>query len=302
MTATSEPSTVRLGPWLRKHWSEIGVWTLIVVYVAFFATLTLLKHEAFQTTAFDLGNVDQAVWNTRHGRTLSMTNIEGLTNRLGTHVEPILIPISLFYFLWSDPRLLLLLQTIVIALGAWPVYLLSMRILRRSRTDGDQGDFLIRTLALVFALAYLMFPALQSANMFDFHAVALAPTFFLFALYYLETERWGAYALFVVLTMSCKEDMPLLIAMLGIYAIVVRRRWVAGLVTIGIALAWFLVAVGWIIPHFDTRGVSPFANRYGYLGDGPLEMAVTLVSQPGQVLSHLLTLDNLVYLRDLLAP
>lgn len=288
--------------WLLGHWSEVAIWLMIVAYIAFFGTFTALKHQAFQTTAFDLGNVDQAVWNTQQGRPLAMTNIEGLTNRLGTHVEPILLPISVLYFLWSDPRLLLLLQTVIIALGAWPVYLLSMRIMSGSKSGRRQADPFVRVLGVVFSFVYLMFPALQSANLFDFHAVALAPTFFLFAVYYLETERWGAYSLFALLTMSCKEDMPLLVAMLGLYAIVVRRRWIVGLVTIGVALAWFLVAVGWIMPHFDTRGVSPFANRYAYLGDGPLEMAVTLATRPGQVLSELLTLDNLAYLRDLLSP
>jgi len=106
---------------------QAGVWALIVAYFLYFGVLTVQKHNAFQTTAFDLGNVDQAVWNTQHGRPLAMTNIEGLTNRLGTHVEPILVPISLLYFVWSDPRALLLLQTAIIALGAWPVYLIARR-------------------------------------------------------------------------------------------------------------------------------------------------------------------------------
>ncbi len=84
----------RMARWLLGHWSEVAVWLMIVAYIAFFGTVTVLKHQAFQTTAFDLGNVDQAVWNTQQGRPLAMTNIEGLTNRLGTHVEPILLPIS----------------------------------------------------------------------------------------------------------------------------------------------------------------------------------------------------------------
>jgi uncharacterized membrane protein len=279
----------------KPSWPDVAVWALIVAYIAFFGSLTILKHDAFQTTAYDLGNVDQAVWNTRHGRPLAMTNIEGLTNRLGTHVEPILLPISLLYFVWSDPRALLLLQTVVIALGAWPVWLLG------SRKLGNWG-WRGRVLALVFAVAYLLFPALQAANVFDFHAVALAPTFFLFALYFLETERWGWFALSAVLIMSCKEDMPLLVAMLGLYALVVRRNWRVGLVTVAVSGAWFVVAVGWIMPHFDTQAVSPFSNRYAWLGDGPAEMAVTLVTRPGMVLSHFFTAENLAYLRDWLAP
>ncbi len=284
---------------LRSWRVEWAVWAFIALYIAFFGTLTVQKHNAFQSTAFDLGNVDQAVWNTRHGRPLAMTNIEGLTNRLGTHVEPILLPISLLYFVWSDPRALLLLQTIVIALGAWPLYLLAHYALRFTPYV---SRFTPNVLPLTFAAAYLLFPALQSANLFDFHAVSLAPTLFLWAFYCLERERWGWYTLLAVLTMSCKEEMPLLVAMLGLYALAVRRRWRVGLATIAGAVAWFLGAVGWVMPRFDTQEVSPFASRYAYLGDNPLEMAVTLATRPGVVLGQLRSAGAVAYLRDLLAP
>ena len=167
---------------------QAGVWALIIAYFLYFGVLTVQKHNAFQTTAFDLGNVDQAVWNTQHGRPFALTNIEGLTNRLGTHVEPIPAPISLLYFVWSDPRALLLLQTAVIALGAWPVYLIARRAVGGRRSAAPNADYVSplrdHALPVTFALAYLFFPAIESANVFDFHAVALAPTFFLFAFYY----------------------------------------------------------------------------------------------------------------------
>ncbi|HSJ56015.1 MAG TPA: DUF2079 domain-containing protein, partial [Anaerolineae bacterium] len=172
--------------WLAAHWPALAVGLLIAAYIAFFGTLTVRQHDAFETTAFDLGNVDQAVWNTRHGRFFAMTNIEGLENRLGTHVEPILLPVSLLYFAWSDPRALLLLQTVVIALGAWAVYSIGRGVFG-NRASGNREiraeGFGVRALPVAFAAAYLLFPALQSANVFDFHAVALAPTFFLFAFY-----------------------------------------------------------------------------------------------------------------------
>ncbi len=284
-----------------------GVWALIAAYFLYFGVLTVQKHNAFQTTAFDLGNVDQAVWNTRHGRLLALTNIEGLTNRLGTHVEPILVPVSLLYFLWSDPRALLLLQTAVIALGAWPLYLIARRAVGVQSSGTPNMPYVSplrdHALPITFVLVYLFFPALESANVFDFHAVALAPTFFLFAFYYLLTERWGKFALFAVLIMSCKEDAPLLVVMLGLYLLAASRgKWRIALPTIAVAMTWFIVAVGVIMPHFDTGGVSPFANRYAWLGDGPVEMAIALLTRPGLVVEHALTAENLAYLRDWLAP
>ena len=43
--------------------------------------------------------------------------------------------------------------------------------------------------------------------------VTLAPTFLLFVFYYLEKDRPWLFGVFVALTMACKEDMGLTVAM-----------------------------------------------------------------------------------------
>lgn len=276
------------------------VWAAIAAYVLFFGVQAVQRHNAFQSAGFDLGNVDQAVWNTRHGRPFAMTNIEGLTNRLGTHVEPLLPYLAVLYLAWSDPRALLLLQTVVLALGAWPVYLLA----RRATGQGHGGESPPPgggLLAAVLALAYLLFPALQSANLSDFHLLALAPTFFLIALLCLETRRWGGLALAAVLTMMCKEDMALLVAALGLFALLARRQWRAGLFLGIMGLAWFVVAAG-VLAAFDPRSVSPLASRYAALGSGPWQIVLSPLLRPGDVARQLFTLPNLGYVLNLLAP
>ncbi|HUW96574.1 MAG TPA: hypothetical protein VMW58_12375, partial [Anaerolineae bacterium] len=59
--------------------------TAILLYVLVFSYLTVLKHEAFETTAFDLGNMDQAVWNSLRGRFLPFTNWGEEGTRLAYH-------------------------------------------------------------------------------------------------------------------------------------------------------------------------------------------------------------------------
>ena len=197
----------------RQRYSRLAqglVWMLIVLYILFFASLSIRQHETLQTGAFDLGNYDQAVWNTIHGHPLRFTTVEGLTIRLAQHVEPILLPISLFYLIYSSPKTLLVLQTIVIAIGAWPLYLLA-----REKLRSEFGG-------IVFAAAYLLSPALEAANLFDFHAVSLAPTFLLWAFYFLEKEKDPWFIVFSVLAMSCKEEISLLIVMMGLYAFFLR--------------------------------------------------------------------------------
>ena len=261
---------------------------LIVLYIAIFSALSVARHDAFETLAFDLGNYDQAVWNTIHGRPLRFTNVEGLTIRLAQHVEPVLLPVSLFYLLSESPKTLLVLQTVIVALGAWPVYLLA-----RGKMQSELGG-------VVFALAYLLTPALEAANLFDFHAVTLAPTFLLWAFYFLEKRMPLWSFVFAILAMSCKEDVPLLVALMGTYAFLLKRERKFGTLVVGVALVWFYVAFYVIIPHANPEGKSEYLAYYEHWGDNPLEMALAIVSP--SFWNAVLTRDNLVYLFKLFLP
>jgi len=131
----------------------------IVGYAVFFSIQLILHYHSFGSRALDLGNIGQAIWNTSQGNFFHQTTQPGITNRLSLHVEPILIPISLLYYLYSGPEILFIFQSIVVALGAIPVFALAYRKLK------NQG------LALIFGLVYLMLPAVQGATLLEFIAV-----------------------------------------------------------------------------------------------------------------------------------
>ena len=153
------------------------VWLLIGLYVLGFGTLSVLKHEAFQTHAADLGNMDQPIWNTLHGRFVDETKDDGTqAPRLTDHFEPIFALVSLTFLLYDDAKAILILQTVVIALGALPVFWLA-----RDELESQLAG-------LAFAVVYLLFPALQAANMTEFHAVPLAVSPLLFAFHYTKEK------------------------------------------------------------------------------------------------------------------
>ena len=71
--------------------SRVLLAAAIAAYAAGFAALSVLRHEAYVTGRFDLGNMVQAVWSTAHGRPLQMTDLHGdQISRLAAHVDPIL--------------------------------------------------------------------------------------------------------------------------------------------------------------------------------------------------------------------
>jgi uncharacterized membrane protein len=260
----------------------------ILAYAIYFTQLTLVRYWAFEARALDMGNFHQTIWNTWQGRPFHLTNQEGVINRLSLHVEPILVPISWLYWIHSGPETLLVLQAVVVALGALPLFVLARRQLRNE------------WLALLFAVAFLLHPAMQAANWLEFHAVTLAPTFLLAAFYFLLTARPGWFALFAVLTASCKEEMALLVFMLGLYALVFQRRRAFGLWTMGLSLSWSLLAVLVIQDHFAAGNIH--WERYAYLGDTPLQMLIALLTRPDLVLAQLQSADALLYVLRLLLP
>lgn len=262
---------------------------LMALYVCTFTAIAFLEHDAFRTNAFDLGNMDQAMWNTAHGRPFQFTNWEGASTRLAIHVEPIFLALAPLYGIWSSPKLLLLLQTAAVALGALPVAWLA-----REKTGSEAA-------AVAFAGAYLLSPGLEAANLADFHPVTLAAPLLLWAFYAL-LRGWSLLCLLVaVLAMTTKEHVPLTVGLFGWYAWRSGRRWLGGVLGASAAV-WFIVAVFVVIPMHNPSGASPYWERYAWLGNTPAEMALNVVRHPGSVLSVLVAADRLEYLRALVAP
>ncbi|MCE7982381.1 MAG: DUF2079 domain-containing protein [Caldilinea sp. CFX5] len=272
------------------HWSR-PQWLLVlavVTYAILFSDLTLTRYAAFEARALDMGNLHQTVWNTAQGDLFHMTNQPGVVNRLSLHVEPILLPIAVLYWLHDGPETLLILQAVVVALGALPLFALAKLKLHNE------------WIALCFAVAFLLNPSIQAANWLEFHPVTLAPTFLMAAFYFLMAGRTGWYACFAVLAASCKEEMGLLLFMIGLYAFLWLRRYRLGLVTMVLALGWSLTAVLVIQQLFADGNIH--WSRYDYLGATPIQKVVALLTQPGTVLAQLQRADTLGYLWEALQP
>ena len=94
----------------------------------------MLRHRAFETGRFDLGNMVQAVWFTAHGHPLRVTNLRGeQVLRLGAHLDPVLMLFAPLWWIWPSPDLLLVAQSTALALGALPVYWLARKHLGSRR-------------------------------------------------------------------------------------------------------------------------------------------------------------------------
>jgi uncharacterized membrane protein len=267
------------------------LWAAMVSFAAGFSALSALRHRAFSTGRFDLGNMVQAVWSTAHGDVLEATSLSGEQFvRLGAHFDPILVAFAPAWWLWPSPSLLLTGQAVLIALGALPVFWLARRHLGSERA------------ALGFSLGYLLLPPLQWMTLSEFHPVALATPLLLYAFWYLDEERLVPFAAFAALAVVTKEHVALTVAGFGLWHALSRRRPLPGLAIAATGVAVTALAVAVVIPHFSPSGESSFYGRYGELGGSPGGVLRTVFTDPGAIAAELATRRDATYLFQLLLP
>ncbi len=238
---------------------------LVALYVLTFSYLSIARHWSFHTAMLDLGINHQAVWATAHGRPFHQTE----SSALAYHFEPIILLLAPFQLIWGKAETLLVIQTVILALGAVPIFLISRDILK--------NDFL----ASVFPLAYLLSPALQAANLADFHTAPLAVPFFLFACYFALRRQAVLFLTFTILAMSAREDMFYLAFLLGAYSFF---RWSRrmGIFLMALSLIYALCAFGFIIPHYAKQTFGEnylYIARYRYFQS--LKEAISLILSRG---------------------
>jgi uncharacterized membrane protein len=293
------PPLLRLDGWLQagRRWQLLA--GLILLAAAALAGYSIARHNAFNSKAYDLGLHAQVWWNTSQGRFFA-GSVE-VDNYLGDHVSPIILPLAPLYRLWPDARLLLVLQAAALAVGAWPLALLARR---RLLPHWPQGAHLA---ALLLAGIYLSYPALGFVNRFEFHEEVFAVPLLLLAFWALEARRLGVMSLALLLALLTKEEVGLTVAAFGLWAwwrgrsapaaargsdpqtMPARDRALqgAGLLWAALGLAWSLVALFVLIPHF--RGAeSDTLARYAWLGSGPADILAGALRNPGRIAGHLL--------------
>ncbi len=249
-----------------KHRPLFIVLILIIIYATYFSYYTILKHQTFNSYAYDLGIYMQYMWTTLNGHGILSAPGVGASS-FGLHFQPILFLILPLYAISPRAETLLVLQTLVLALGALPIYWLAK-------------DELGAKFGVAFAGLYLLYPALHGINSFDFHPVALAIPILLFCFYMFKKKHYKRAIVLAVLAMMCKENVALVVMFIGFYWLWIergrgtssldwrsqlRRREVIYPLCLSLSVViCFVLAVYVFIPHFNSTGEYPFFTLYGY--------------------------------------
>jgi uncharacterized membrane protein len=130
-------------------------------------------------------------------------------------IIPALVP---FYSLFPDPRTLLVLQVLALAIPAVPIYLIA-----QLRLGALSSAFLRSALPIAFALAWLVNPFVHIIALDEFHLLpfALAPLFFAALAY--EKKQRGPFVLLLFLSLLMHERVAAVVIAFGSLAWLERR-------------------------------------------------------------------------------
>jgi uncharacterized membrane protein len=285
--------------WRKFEISALLIFGMVTVYTLVFSYFTILKYNAFKAYAWDLGIYNQSLWTALQGR-LFYSTVETFIvpsgSLLGIHFSLFLFPILPIYAIHPAPETLLILQSLVLALGTLPLYMLVRDTLHNKLS------------AIVFAFVYLMYVPLQGVNWFDFHLQAFLPIFFFSAIYCLTKEKWLSYFFFTVLAMTLADNVAITVVLMGLYCAWRFRRELHSavfkknlreikifipFVTIGLGISWYLAAV-WIKsalfpvnPSFyqiylDTRSWSVLG-----INNSPITIPISIILNPSKAFEAL---------------
>lgn len=246
-----------------------------------------IRHALFQSGAFDLGIYDQVVYLMSQGEP-PISSILGF-HHMGNHAAWAVYPLALLYKIYPDVHWLLAVQAVALAMGALPTWYLA----RQAGLKNAQ--------AVAIVMAYLLYPVIFNANLFEFHPEVMAVPVLLGAVLAARLDRMIWFCLSIIFVLGCKAVLSLTVAAMGIWLLVFEKRRFAGAFALCAGIAWFLIASQAIIPFFS--GNQPAAvERYGYLGNSVPEIVSNLVQKPGLVFSKVLSQRTLEYLGLLVLP
>ena len=286
---------------------------LVCLYIITFSVASAYKWETYQT-GYDQVYFEQPLWNTSEGRFMQLSDFNYSTIAFTVDFMPGLVLFAPFYWLLPSPHTLFALETIVLALGALPIFWLA------------RDRFKSRPVGLVFALAYFANPTLEYFNLLPFNMRAMGLVCLLYAFYFFEKRKLWPFFLFALLAMSTRTEVSLVVAVFGIYGLLRRaplKFWLPPLI---LAPLYFVTVFAFVLPSFIQPGnmvvppevrpvqLSPeqinfisgtetiISTTYGDLGKNLPEVVINSIKNPLKTAQRMFTPEKLVYLVMMLLP
>ncbi len=200
----------RIQNYFVKHSFLLMVLYSIVLSVLY-SILSILRHNHFQSGAFDLGLYDQAIW--KFGHFLGAYNTVKDRIIFGDHFVLTLPIFGILFYLWDNVRMLLIVQATVIATSAIPIFLIA-----RKRLSSEFA-------AICVAITYSLFYGIQYGVYFDFHPIIIGVAIISWLAYFWEYDKKVLFWITFIIGLLTQENMGIAIAGLAAIYFFRKKYW-----------------------------------------------------------------------------
>jgi uncharacterized membrane protein len=244
-------------------------WLIALAVFAAYLPISIYRYLRLDPTSWDLGIFTEYVKQYAHLHAPIVDIRAPGMDLLGDHFHPIVALIAPFFWLFPSAVTLLVAQALLAAVSVVPV----------SRAAADKlGTGAGRAIGAAYGFSW----GLQQMVNFDVHEIAFAVPLLAFSLSALVRGRYRAAVLWALPLVLVKEDQGFTLAAIGLILILVYKRPRAGLLLTLWGLAWSLLAITVIIPHFSPT------HQYLYWSDGGAVSPVGGHVSVGALISQLL--------------
>ena len=262
---------------LRSSWSRclslsqhLPFLLLLLAYAVRFSDVTVNMLRSYDQNAYDMAIPDQGIWLLSRFQSPFVT-VMG-KNLFGDHTSFIFLFLVPLDWIYPHTAALLVIQAVVIAAGAIPIYLLAQHLLKST------------VLATCFAAAYLLSPALQQGNLEQFHVEAFEASLLALTIYAAVVWRPRLLLVAIALLLLTKQDIGLYTIPIGLW-VAFRRKAGVGTAIVASSVAMGLIDNFVIIPSLlngiptTYGGWIPFGGLHGF--------SEVMVRKPGQMWAYL---------------
>ncbi|MDD3958128.1 MAG: DUF2079 domain-containing protein [Candidatus Izemoplasmatales bacterium] len=292
---------VRKSAKLQKWLACIAVFVILVAQVVAVSLVMVARTRSLYTPTYDFGIFTQMFYN--------MKNLNGMVTTLernmvlshfAVHVSPIYYVMLPVFLVFPHPETLQVLQIVVVAIGVWPLYLISKEF---------KLSLWVQTLVL---LLYIINPAIIASSFYDLHENCFLAPLLLFVLYFGLKQKTIPLVIFTLLTLMVKEDAGLYLVFVGLYFLFGNdkaaqtpteryRDVLHALIMIVMAIVYFLV----VTSYLDDQGTGAMFWRYdnlnAYRDWGNLGIIASLFQSPSYLLATMFSPEKIYSLIILLA-
>lgn len=241
---------IKFYSWVQeKKYITLAIFICFAFFLAY-SLLTVVRHNHFNSFGYDLGINDQVVWRYSTFQ-LPYTTSDPYPDqtKLVAHIELTYALLAPFYWIWSDARMLLILEAGFVCFSALGIYLTAKR-----HTLHDW-------ICLALVVSYLGFYGVQNALWADAHSATFATAYLSWFIYFVDSRKYKYATIFLVLSILTKENIALLTFLTSLsFFITTKQKILLGYMTISLT---YLLFVYLIFFPFVTPDQYLYQNEAG---------------------------------------